>query len=176
LALTGDKNMADAAANLEIYKLLVEDVREARRARRELSNIFMTLNIAGMSALGFLASASGLPNPVLFSLCAVALALTCVIWRTSNSYYTVLLAAKYRNIYAIEDDFSVHPIRNEWESITGKRRAVKWWSLERAMPVLFIIGYALFFAVHVGGWDAEGAFRWLIDGATGLLRSAGVPV
>lgn len=168
--------MADAHTNLEIYKLLVEDVRDARRARRELSNVFMTLNIAGMSALGFLASADGLPNPVLFSLCALALALTCAIWRTSNSYYTVLLAAKYKNIYAVEDDLGVHPIRDEWTSITGKRRAMKWWSLERAMPVLFIIGYAMFFAVHVGHWDVESALGGLIDAAADLLRSIGVPI
>jgi hypothetical protein len=168
--------MADNTTNLEIYKLLVEDVRDARRARRELSNVFMTLNIAGISALGFLAQENGLPNPVLFTLCAIALALTCAIWRTSNSYYTVLLAAKYKNIYAIEDDLGVHPIRDEWQSITGKRRAMKWWSLERSMPVLFILGYALFFAVHVGGWDAEASFRGLIDGAADLLRRVGVPV
>lgn len=168
--------MVDTATNLEIYKLLVEDVREARRARRELSNVFMTLNIAGISALGFLASSNGLPNPVLFTLCAIALALTCAIWRTSNSYYTVLLAAKYKNIYVIEDDLGVHPIRDEWQSITGKRRAMKWWSLERAMPVLFIIGYALFFAVHVGGWDVAASFNGLIDGAADALRGAGVPI
>ena len=168
--------MTDTATNLEIYKLMVEDVREARRARRELSNVFMTLNIAGMSALGFLASTSGLPNPTLFTLCAIALALTCMIWRTSNSYYTVLLAAKYKAIYAIEDDLGIHPIRDEWQSITGKRRAMKWWSLERAMPILFIIGYAVFFAVQVGGWDVEAVFSSLIDGATDLLRSIGLPI
>jgi hypothetical protein len=168
--------MADTATNLEVYKLLVEDVRDARRARRDLSNVFMTLNIAGMSALGFLARADGLPSPVLFTLCAVALALTCIIWRTSNSYYTVLLAAKYKNIYAIEDDLGIHPIRDEWQTITGKRRAMKWWTLERAMPVLFIIGYVAFFAVQVGGWDVEGSFRALIDGAADLLRNAGVPI
>ena len=166
--------MADAHTNLEIYKLLVEDVRDARRARRELSNVFMTLNIAGMSALGFLASADGLPNPVLFSLCALALALTCAIWRTSNSYYTVLLAAKYKNIYAIEDDLGVHPIRDEWTSITGKRRAMKWWSLERAMPVLFIIGYGMFFAVHVGGADVSGWFAAAQDAFADILRRLGV--
>jgi hypothetical protein len=168
--------MTDTATNLEIYKLLVEDVRDARRARRELSNVFTTLNIAGMSALGFLASTGGLPNPTLFTLTAIALALTCFIWRTSNSYYTVLLAAKYKNIYAIEDDLGVHPIRDEWQSITGKRRAMKWWSLERAMPVLFVIGYAVFFAVQVCGWDVEASFRWLIDGAADLLRSVGLPI
>lgn len=166
--------MPDANTNLEIYKLLVEDVREARRARRELSNVFMTLNIAGMSALGFLASADGLPNPVLFSLCALALAFTCVIWRTSNSYYTVLLAAKYKNIYKIEDALGAHPIRDEWEAITGKRRAVRWWSLERAMPILFIIGYAMFFAVQIGGANFDALWNGAQDAFSDILRRIGV--
>lgn len=166
--------MADAHTNLEIYKLLVEDVREARRARRDLSNVFMTLNLAGMSALGFLASANGLPDPVLFSLCALALATTCLIWRTSNSYYTVLLAAKYKNIYAIEDDLGVHPIRNEWETITGKRRSMKWWSLERAMPILFMIAYLVFFAVQVGGLDVPALLAGLAETITEGLRQLGV--
>lgn len=166
--------MADAHTTLEIYKLMVEDVREARRARRDLSNVFMTLNIAGMSALGFLASADGLPNPVLFSLCALALALTCAIWRTSNSYYTVLLAAKYKNIYALEDDLGMHPIRDEWQSMTAKRRAVRWWSLERAMPMLFILGYATFFAVQVGGANFDALWSAAQDTFASILRRIGV--
>lgn len=166
--------MADAHTNLEVYKLMVEDVREARRARRDLSNVFMTLNIAGMGALGFLARADGLPDPVLFALCALALATTCVIWRTSNSYYTVLLAAKYKVIYALEDDLGVSPIRNEWESITGKRRTMKWFSLERAMPLLFILAYLVFFAVQVGGLDVPALITAIGDGARDVLRRFGL--
>ena len=86
----------------------------------------------------------------------------------------MLLATKYKNIYAIEDDLGVHPIRDEWQNITGKRRAMKWWSLERSMPILFIVGYAVFFAVHVGGWDVEDSFQALIDGAADALRKAGL--
>lgn len=166
--------MVDAAANLEIYKLLVEDVRDARRARRELSNVFTTLNLAGIGALGFLSSPEGMDNPVLFALCALALAFTCIIWRTSNSYYTALLAAKYKNIYAFEDALGVHPIRDEWEMITGKRRAVKWWSMERAMPLLFILGYAIFFAVHVGGVDFGTWLDGLQDAFASVLQSLGL--
>lgn len=168
--------MADAHINLEVYKLMVEDVREARRARRDLSNVFMTLNIAGMGALGFLARADGLPDPVLFSLCALALATTCVIWRTSNSYYTALLAAKYKNIYAIEDDLGVHPIRSEWAIITGKRRTLKWFSLERAMPVLFILAYIVFCAVHVGDVDVPELLATAWDAVADLLRRFGVAI
>jgi hypothetical protein len=168
--------MPDAQTNLEVYKLMVEDVREARRARRELSNVFMTLNIAGMSALGFLASADGLPDPVLFALCALALATTCLIWRTSNSYYTILLAAKYKNIYALEDDLGIRPIRDEWQIITGKRRTLKWFSLERAMPLLFILAYVVFFAVQVGGLDVPALLIAARDRALDLLRGFDVPI
>lgn len=145
--------MADLT--FELYRLLVEDVREARRARRELSNVFMTLNLAGVGALGFLARESSRDvsslDPTLFAWCAFALALTCVIWRTSNSYYTVLLSAKYKEIYELETKLGISAIKDEWNNIQGKRRAMKWFSLERAMPVLFIIGYAVFFAVQAGG-------------------------
>ncbi|MBK8543230.1 MAG: hypothetical protein IPL62_06460 [Caulobacteraceae bacterium] len=142
--------------NLDLYKLLIEDVRDARRARRELSNIFMTLNIAGMSALGFLARPdAGLQDPLLFSLCALALATTTVIWRTSNSYYRVLLNAKYVNIYDLEQKLGIDPIQKEWATIQATHEASRFFSMERGMPVLFLIGYAVFFAVHIGrdNWD-----------------------
>ncbi len=46
----------------DLYKLMVEDVREVRRARRQVSNLFITLNLAGASALGFLLRVdSGMP-------------------------------------------------------------------------------------------------------------------
>ena len=127
-----------------LYRLMVEEVREARRARRELSNVYMSLNLAGVGALGFLAKADGTRlNPALFFWCAIALVLTCIIWRTSNSYYTLMLAAKYKNIYQLEDQLGAHPIRDEWSALPG-RRAMKWFSLERAMPLIFILGYAVF--------------------------------
>lgn len=159
--------MADVT--FELYKLLVEEAREARRARRELSNVFMTFNLGGIGGLGFLASGEHGLDPGLFGWCAFALALTCVIWRTTNSYYTVMLAAKYKEIYAIENRMGERPIQNEWQTIHGKRSKMKWFSLERAMPILFIIGYAVFFAVQAGGeniailWDnVQGFFADLL--------------
>lgn len=140
-----------AEATFEYFKLMVEEVREAKRARRDLSNTFMTLNLAGVGALGFLArgQSNGL-DPALFAWCAFALALTCVIWRTSNSYYTVLLNAKYREIYELEAKLGFTALRDEYAAIQGKRSAMKWFSLERAMPLLFVFGYAVFFAFQAG--------------------------
>ncbi len=141
--------MADQT--FEYLKLLVEEVRDAKRARRELSNTFMTVNLAGVGALAFLAGGNSGLDPALFAWCAFALALICVIWRTSNSYYTVLLGAKYRELYALEQSLGFQALHDEYASIQGKRALAKWFSLERAMPLLFILGYAVFFAVHLGG-------------------------
>jgi hypothetical protein len=157
----------------ELYRLLVEDVREARRARRELSNVFMSLNLAGVGALGFLARGENGLEPGLFGWCVAALVLTCLIWRASNSYYTVLLRAKYEEIYELEDKLGISPIRDEWKAIQSKRRIMKWFSLERAMPLLFILGYVVFFAIQFG---ADGlAALWaqlaaLIEGLIARFR------
>jgi hypothetical protein len=143
----------------ELYKLMVEEVRDAKRARRELSNVFMTLNLAGIGALGFLASGNSGLDPALFAWCAFALTLTCVIWRTSNSYYIVLLAAKYREVYALEDRLGASPLRDEYATVQGKRGIAKWFSLERAMPVLFIVGYVVFLAYQLTPDDVDRIFR-----------------
>jgi hypothetical protein len=131
----------------------------------------MTLNIAGMSALGFLARPdAGLQDPVLFSLCALALATTTLIWRTSNTYYRVLLNAKYENIYDLERTLGIDPIQKEWKAIQAKHEASRFFSIERGMPVLFLIGYGVFFVVHIGrdNWDiisanALSAFQWVMQ-------------
>ena len=167
--------MADLT--FDLYRLLVEEVREARRARRELSNTFMTLNLAGIGALGFLAR-NELPGQdkdlTLFGLCAFALAITCVIWRTSNSYYTALLAAKYRTIYALEDQLGRRPIQDEWHAMHGKRVAVKWFSLERAMPILFILGYAIFFTVQSGALNLHPVMDAIRNALAPLLARIGI--
>jgi len=158
-----------AGASFDLYRLLVEEVREARRARRELSNVFMTLNLAGVGALGFLASGESTLNPALFAWCAFALALTCVIWRTSNSYYILLLAAKYKAIYSLEEQLGITALRDEYAAIQQKRTAMKWFSLERALPILFIIGYAVFFAVQAGA-DFSGVWDGAQDVFADILR------
>jgi hypothetical protein len=134
-------------ASFELYKLLVEEVREARRARRELSNAFLTLNLGGVGALGYLARGEigALKDPALLIWFCAALAFTCWIWRTSNSYYTHLLRAKYAILDEVEAKLEAQPIKDEWERLRPHkpRRA---FSLEYAMPTLFGIGYLVVMA------------------------------
>ncbi|HVY86267.1 MAG TPA: hypothetical protein VG943_14125 [Caulobacterales bacterium] len=137
----------------EFYRLMVEEAREARAARRDLANVFMTLNLAGVGALGFLAKDGGEArlNPALLIWCAVALVFVCFIWRASNAYYTQIITAKFDVINALENQLGMRPLQDEWSAL-AKRRAVRFFTLERAMPVLFIVGYVVFLAYQVS-WD-----------------------
>jgi hypothetical protein len=136
----------------EIYRLLVEEARDARRARRELSNIFLTLNLAGLGALGLIAREQGALNPTLFGWGAAALALTCVIWRTSNAYYNRALKTKYKIITRYEQEIGKTPLFEEYTAMGGAK-AMRAFTLERAMPYLFVFAYIVFYLVQAERWD-----------------------
>lgn len=158
--------MADHA--FDVYRLLVEEAREARRARRELSNMFLTLNVAGVTALGLIAMDDGRLNPTLFAWAAIALVLVCVVWATSNRYYSRMLAAKYGIIRGYEDRLNEHPLRDEYNAMGGTKM-MRAFTLERIMPILFVLGYAVFFVVQAGV-DFVGVWAWLQQTAAALRR------
>jgi hypothetical protein len=153
----------------ELYRLLVEEVREARRARRELSNVFMTMNLAGVGALGFLSKGNGDLHPALLGWCCIALVLTCIIWRLSNAYYTGMLATKYEIIYEVERDLGMNPLQREWGGLPRKG-LMKWFSFERAMPLLFIFGYFVFLAYEISIDDVQTMFDAFWAPARDLLE------
>ena len=136
----------------ELYRLLVEEAREARRARRELSNTFLTLNLAGLGGLGLIAREETGLNPTLFGWGAVALALTCIIWRTSNAYYNRALKTKYKIITRYEQEMGKTPLFEEHTAMGGNK-AMRAFTLERAMPYLFIVAYIVFYLVQVDRLD-----------------------
>lgn len=170
------------APTFDLYKLLVEEVREARKARRELANVFTTINVAGVGLLGSLAGPSearsilmdvavGItqpanPAPLIFIV--IALLLTCLVWRTSNAYYTRLLGAKYAILYSVETELGIDPIQREWRAL-GDRTLFKFFSFERLMPLLFAIGYAIFIAYHVSWAEAVQLFETAIRPLKALI-------
>ena len=155
-----------AAPTFELYKLLVEEVREARRARRDLANVFTTLNLAGVGALGFLAGPDSGQSAGLLIWAVIALVLCCVVWRASNAYYTAMLGSKYTIIYEIEKDLGIDALQREWRQLP-RHGMIRFFSLERAMPVLFGLGYIVFIAYQVS-WPEVAA---LVEGALRPLLS-----
>jgi hypothetical protein len=136
----------------ETYRLLVEEAREARRARRELSNTFLTLNLAGLGGLGLIAREQSSLDPTLFGWGAVALGLTCIIWRTTNAYYNEALKAKYKIITRYEQDLGKTPLYEEYTAMGGSK-AMRAFTLERIMPWMFIAAYVVFYLVQVNLFD-----------------------
>ena len=163
------------ARDFDLFKLLLEEVREARRARRDLANVFTTLNLAGVGALGFLRAGENsheLP-PALLGWMSVALVLTCVVWWTSNAYYTKLLAEKYKILYRFEERLGESPVKDEWEAL-GDRTWFRFFSLERTMPVLFAVGYVVFFAYSVSVADLAALLKSGGDALSALLQRVGL--
>lgn len=157
------------AETFEVYKLLVEEAREARKARRELSNIFLTLNLAGVGGLGLIAREPSALDPALFAWAAVALILTCIVWRTSNAYYNKALKTKYTIISRYEQELGQTPLTEEYQSMGGSK-IMRAFTLERAMPYLFVLGYLVFFVVQTSDLDTIAA------NITEMLRRLGVPL
>ena len=158
------------AQTFDLYRLLVEEARDARRARRELVNIFLTLNLAGLGALGLIARDDSGLNPTLFGWAALALALTCIIWRTSNAYYNRTLKTKYKIITRYEQEMGKTPLFEEYTAM-GAGRAMRAFTLERVMPYLFIVAYIVFYLVQVDRLDDF--MLWLQQQAVWSRRQLG---
>lgn len=156
------------APTFELYKLLVEEVREARKARRELANVFTTLNLGGVGALGFLAGPNAGASAGLLIWAVIALIVICLVWRTSNAYYTRLLGAKYAILYSVETELGIDPIQREWRAL-GDRSLFKFFSFERLMPLLFAIGYVVFIAYQVSWADAVQLFETAVRPVKALI-------
>jgi len=156
------------APTFDLYKLLVEEVREARKARRELANVFTTLNLGGVGALGFLSGPNAGSSAGLLIWAVVALILICIVWRTSNAYYTRLLGAKYAILYSVETELGIDPIQREWRAL-GDRSLFKFFSFERLMPLLFALGYIVFIAYQVSWADVVQLFETAIRPVKALI-------
>lgn len=156
------------APTFDLYKLLVEEVREARKARRELANVFTTLNLGGVGALGFLAGPNAGASAGLLIWAVIALIVICLVWRTSNAYYTRLLGAKYAILYSVETELGIDPIQREWRAL-GDRSLFKFFSFERLMPLLFAIGYVVFIAYQVSWADAVQLFETAVRPVKALI-------
>jgi hypothetical protein len=150
--------------DFEIYKLLVEEVRAVRDARRDISNMFTTLNLAGVGALGFLMMPTNGLDAVFVLWLTIALIFSCFIWMMSNGYYRSLLVVKYATIYSVEDSLGIKHLQREWKSLP-KNVIGRWFSLERMMPALFLVGYAVFFVYRIGE-SAQRALQWIAEAWT----------
>jgi hypothetical protein len=156
---------ADPQRDMDLYKLLVEEVREIRRARRQTTNLFVTLNMGGVSALGFLEGYHVELSVRLAGWLIFALIMICLVWRQSNTYFTRLLEVKFGIIYELEAELKINAIKREWDILSEKSPAL-FFRLELVMPFLFITGYLIFFIHQFTIEDVREAY----ERAVGMLQ------
>jgi hypothetical protein len=130
----------------ETYKLMVEDIRDVQRARRETVTTYVTLNIAGIGAIGFLGSDNQAFDPALVNWLVIGLVLVCFLWQGTERAFLNQLARKYHHVIKQADRLGLDP---EWtESImrwTGRpARTYEQAAVQRLMPFLFMLGYVIF--------------------------------
>ena len=144
----------------ETYKLLVEEAREARKVRRDLSNTFLTINVVSAGGLG---GGLGLElsggerlfvDATLFAPVTLALIIVNFIWIQSNRYYWEALRVKYAIISEYENRIGVDPLQEEYRR-TQPLQSKRMFTFERAMPAVFIATYVAFLCYQVSMDDVR---------------------
>jgi hypothetical protein len=139
--------MADALL-FDMYRLLIEDAGALRAARRETNNFFLTLSTAGLGGIGFLMGGEKLDPVTIAALCG-AMCITSMVWWRSIGHYARLVSVKYKIIKKLEDQLPFHPTQEEWELFAKGKRNQGNSHAERAVPLLFMLGYAGFALVQL---------------------------
>jgi hypothetical protein len=137
----------DQQLAFQFYTLLLGEAGSLRAARREANNFFMTLNVAGLGAIGFLMN-EGVDPGILVLLCGT-MVIVSYIWWNSISHYAKLSGIKYDIIKNVEDQLPIQPTQEEWRRFTGGKRGQGSNRFEKSVPLLFAIGYAGFAALQV---------------------------
>ena len=67
----------------------------------------------------------------------------CILWRISISNYKQLNTEKFRIIFRIEEELTIHPFKEEWTFLKINKKYRDGTSLESFLPFLFILLYLI---------------------------------
>lgn len=139
--------MSELSDTVHLYGVLCDQADSISRSRRETSQFYVALHLAASSALGWsLAHATTAPHiiPLLPYLCLAMLVL-CGFWFSMLTYFARLNEFKFKAILQLEKDLPVHALQEEWnDHRSGFRLSAS--QLEKAVPLLFALGYLIFAA------------------------------
>jgi hypothetical protein len=151
----------DDALLFNFYRLLIEDAGALRGARRETNNFFMTLNVAGLGAIGFLMNEGADPG-INVLLCGTMLIVSFIWWNSIN-HYARLCSIKYKIIKKVEDQLPFQPTQEEWAMFAKGKSGQGSNRFEKLVPVLFAIGYAGFALLQMQQLNLVGAVAGFFD-------------
>lgn len=121
---------------LSQWQTCVEMANSVSQRRDAMNNIFITLNLAIVTAV----SVTWDLKTLLILAAGIA---TCIIWLLFIRNYKALNAEKFKVINTIEQKLPVKPFNEEWEGLTANKKYMDGTKLEKALPYAFIGIYAV---------------------------------
>ena len=121
---------------LEQWKTCVEMANSVSQRRDTMNNIFVTLNLAVITAVSLVWDMKSL-------LILLAGIVVCILWMRIIKNYKLLNTAKFDVIAHIENKLPYQPFVKEWNELKQNKKYVDGTKLERALPVTFIVIYGV---------------------------------
>lgn len=124
------------AVVLEQWKTCVEMANSNTEKRNNANNLFITINAALFTVVTF----AGDYKSILLSVIGIVV---CSLWLTSIRSYRQLSQVKYDIINEIEKQLPLAPFANEWERLRLEHNYVGLTKIEKFLPWLFLVLYAM---------------------------------
>lgn len=128
---------------LEQWKTCVEMANCNSEKRNNSNNIFITINVAILAVISFSIEYKSL----MLSLAGMCI---CFLWIYTLNSYSKLSTAKYDIINEIEKQLPLSPFLYEWEKLNNKKKYIKLTTIEKIIPILFIVLYSISILVPIG--------------------------
>lgn len=121
---------------LSQWQTCVEMANSVSQRRDAMNNIFITLNLAIVTAV----SVTWELKTILILVAGIA---TCIIWLLFIRNYKALNTEKFNVINTIEDKLPVKPFNEEWKGLIANKKYMDGTKLEKALPYTFIAIYVV---------------------------------
>ena len=119
---------------LNQWQTCVDMANSVSQRRDNMNNIFITLNLAIMAAVSITCEIKSL-----FIL--IAGITICILWMLNIRNYKLLNTAKFNVINSIEEKLPSAPFKDEWQFLKNSKKYMDSTTLERILPITFIILY-----------------------------------
>jgi len=141
---------------LEQYKLYLNIFNSTSERRNKSNEFFLGLNTAIIGVLGYLETKNLMNNGSVIFLFApfVGIAI-CYCWYQIIISYKKLHRAKFNVIHTMEEKLPLSLFKTEWELLgrgLDDKKYKKISSIEKNIPIIFIVLYAVIFSVSLP-WD-----------------------
>lgn len=135
-----EENKANTYIKKEIllaqWQTCVEMANDVSKRRDKMNNLFVTLNIAIIAAITYVWD-----TKTLFLICTGIV--VCIVWIQFIINFRELNRVKFKVINKIEILLPVHAFSEEWNLLTKSKKYIEGTTLEKTMPVVFILVYVL---------------------------------